>query len=141
MLARFPVTTGGQPVAAGTSGDHAGAARDFSSQALAELTEGDRLALGFDQSPRHVSDDDLTIRPVSILTSAWWVRAAVALYRRSPMHERRHRNGCTCQFIPTCSEYLERAVEKYGLLRGLAMAVDRIDRCRPGQSGPYVDYP
>ena len=41
-----------------------------------------------------------------------------------------------CRYVPTCSEYAEEAVERYGVLRGGAMAVWRLLRCHPfGGSG------
>ena len=36
-----------------------------------------------------------------------------------------------CRFTPTCSEYAAQAVEKYGVLKGSAMACWRILRCNP----------
>jgi putative membrane protein insertion efficiency factor len=35
-----------------------------------------------------------------------------------------------CRFRPTCSSYSVAAVQKYGLLRGIAMSASRISRCR-----------
>ncbi len=35
-----------------------------------------------------------------------------------------------CRFRPTCSNYSVAAVQKYGLLRGVAMSARRISRCR-----------
>jgi hypothetical protein len=43
----------------------------------------------------------------------------------------------TCRFVPTCSEYALLAIEKYGALRGLKMAVCRILRCHPFNPGGY----
>ncbi len=45
-----------------------------------------------------------------------------------------------CRFYPTCSEYAIRAIEKYGILRGVVMAVKRVARCTP-KGGPEVDEP
>jgi len=36
-----------------------------------------------------------------------------------------------CRFIPTCSTYALEAVEKYGALKGGALAVWRVMRCHP----------
>lgn len=43
----------------------------------------------------------------------------------------------SCRFIPTCSEYALTAIEKYGIARGLVMAVRRILRCHPFHPGGY----
>jgi putative membrane protein insertion efficiency factor len=41
-----------------------------------------------------------------------------------------------CRYVPTCSEYAEEALERYGVLRGGAMAIRRLLRCNPfGGSG------
>ncbi|MBO4745914.1 MAG: membrane protein insertion efficiency factor YidD [Alphaproteobacteria bacterium] len=37
-----------------------------------------------------------------------------------------------CRFTPTCSEYAKTAILRYGLVRGTAMGIRRILRCRPG---------
>jgi len=39
----------------------------------------------------------------------------------------------TCVFLPTCSEYAETAIEKYGVLKGGALTIKRILRCHPWQ--------
>ncbi|HMQ03532.1 MAG TPA: membrane protein insertion efficiency factor YidD [Pyrinomonadaceae bacterium] len=36
-----------------------------------------------------------------------------------------------CRFEPTCSEYARQAVEKYGVLKGLAKGFSRLLRCQP----------
>jgi hypothetical protein len=36
-----------------------------------------------------------------------------------------------CRYVPTCSEYAMEAVERYGVVRGGAMAVWRVLRCHP----------
>lgn len=41
-----------------------------------------------------------------------------------------------CRFTPTCSQYAVEALQKYGPLKGLYLAVKRILRCHPwGGSG------
>ena len=42
-----------------------------------------------------------------------------------------------CRYVPTCSEYAMEAVERYGALRGGAMAVWRLLRCHPFADGGY----
>ena len=45
-----------------------------------------------------------------------------------------------CKFHPSCSEYAELAVQKYGAVKGSFKALGRILRCNPFSSGG-VDYP
>jgi hypothetical protein len=42
-----------------------------------------------------------------------------------------------CRYVPTCSEYAMEAVERYGALRGSALAVWRVLRCHPFVKGGY----
>lgn len=43
----------------------------------------------------------------------------------------------SCRYVPTCSEYAETAVRRFGALRGGWMALRRVLRCHPfGGSGP-----
>lgn len=42
-----------------------------------------------------------------------------------------------CRFQPTCSEYAAQAITKYGVGRGLLMAIKRIFRCHPWSQGGY----
>jgi putative membrane protein insertion efficiency factor len=48
-----------------------------------------------------------------------------------------------CRFTPTCSEYALAAVERYGSLKGIFLAIWRILRCHPFSKGGYdpVPYP
>jgi putative membrane protein insertion efficiency factor len=42
----------------------------------------------------------------------------------------------SCRFVPTCSEYTQRALRKHGMLRGSMLALRRVLRCHPlGGSG------
>jgi putative membrane protein insertion efficiency factor len=40
-----------------------------------------------------------------------------------------------CRYVPTCSEYAMEAVERYGAIRGSAMAGWRLLRCHPFTPG------
>jgi len=42
-----------------------------------------------------------------------------------------------CRYVPTCSEYAMEAVERYGAVRGGAMAIARILRCHPFAGSGY----
>ncbi len=40
-----------------------------------------------------------------------------------------------CRFYPTCSDYASRAIEKYGIFKGLIKGFWRILRCNPYNKG------
>jgi uncharacterized protein len=42
-----------------------------------------------------------------------------------------------CRYLPTCSEYAREAVERYGALRGVGMALCRLLRCHPLAGSGY----
>lgn len=42
-----------------------------------------------------------------------------------------------CRYTPTCSEYAVDAVERYGVLRGGALAIKRVLSCNPLSRGGY----
>lgn len=42
-----------------------------------------------------------------------------------------------CIYYPTCSQYAIEALEKYGLFKGLCLAIWRILRCNPFAKGGY----
>jgi len=43
----------------------------------------------------------------------------------------------TCRFYPSCSHYGYQAVYRYGVLKGGALAIWRVLRCNPFNSGGY----
>ena len=61
------------------------------------------------------------------------VVAPIRAYQRvvSPALPRR------CRYEPTCSAYAVQAIERYGILRGLILAVWRVLRCNPWSHGGY----
>ena len=46
-----------------------------------------------------------------------------------------------CPYYPTCSRYGLEAIEKYGALKGGALAIWRILRCNPFSKGGYDPVP
>jgi uncharacterized protein len=46
-----------------------------------------------------------------------------------------------CRFYPTCSEYAEQAVRRFGPLRGGALVVSRLSRCHPFHRGGFDPIP
>jgi putative membrane protein insertion efficiency factor len=40
-----------------------------------------------------------------------------------------------CKFDPSCSEYGYQAINKYGLVRGVPLAIWRVMRCNPWNPG------
>jgi len=40
-------------------------------------------------------------------------------------------HGRCCRFEPSCSVYAREAVERYGVVKGISLAIKRMSRCRP----------
>ncbi|MBW1807985.1 MAG: membrane protein insertion efficiency factor YidD [Deltaproteobacteria bacterium] len=49
--------------------------------------------------------------------------------------------GQRCRFYPSCSEYAQKSLRKYGFLKGSLMAVRRISKCHPYNPGGYDPVP
>jgi putative membrane protein insertion efficiency factor len=43
----------------------------------------------------------------------------------------------SCRYLPTCSEYATEAIERYGVIHGVALGVGRLLRCHPFAKGGY----
>jgi len=42
-----------------------------------------------------------------------------------------------CRFYPSCSVYMQEAIERYGAARGVWMGLRRLARCHPFQPGGF----
>ncbi len=62
----------------------------------------------------------------------------IDIYRKylSPM-----KRAPSCRFYPTCSSYAYQAIEEWGAIIGLSLAVFRILRCNPLFRGGRDDVP
>lgn len=45
--------------------------------------------------------------------------------------------GRVCRHFPTCSQYTQQMVEKYGVSKGLWMGFVRLSKCHPWGTGDY----
>lgn len=44
-----------------------------------------------------------------------------------------------CRFVPTCSEYSYDAINRYGVVKGLYLAIKRLLRCNPWNKSDRYD--
>ena len=47
----------------------------------------------------------------------------------------------SCKFIPTCSNYMLEALERFGLIKGLYLGIKRLLKCNPFTKKEYVYDP
>ncbi len=46
-----------------------------------------------------------------------------------------------CRYTPTCSQYAEEAITKYGIIKGIYLGAKRIARCHPWGGHGYDPLP
>jgi putative membrane protein insertion efficiency factor len=63
----------------------------------------------------------------------WIVLKAIRFYQYAVSP---HFPPC-CRYVPSCSAYAYEAVQKYGIVKGLFLALRRLLRCHPLHSGGY----
>ena len=66
-----------------------------------------------------------------------WLIGLIRLYQKGVPRSMR---GC-CRFQPTCSAYAVEALQRYGVIVGLGLAIWRILRCNPFCHGGYDPVP
>ncbi|MBI4515146.1 MAG: membrane protein insertion efficiency factor YidD [Deltaproteobacteria bacterium] len=49
--------------------------------------------------------------------------------------------GQRCRFAPSCSQYAQVAIGRYGVRSGIALALRRLARCHPWQPGGWDPVP
>jgi len=74
-----------------------------------------------------------TKRRYATLPAIWLIRG----YQRflSPL------TGNRCRYYPTCSAYMLLAIQRFGLIKGIALGTWRILRCNPFTRGGVDDVP
>jgi hypothetical protein len=75
----------------------------------------------------------------SLRGPSWPARSLVALFKTYQIL--RMGRVSPCRFTPTCSHYAIEAVDSHGARRGLALAVHRLGRCRPGGPSGFDPVP
>ena len=89
----------------------------------------------------HEYSSEPRLRDMSRTLVNWPRIAVLALIRLYQMTISPGLPANTCRFYPSCSHYGYQAVYKHGALKGSLMAVWRVLRCNPFNSGGYDPVP
>lgn len=49
--------------------------------------------------------------------------------------------GPRCRFYPTCSEYAELSIKRFGVMRGMWLSLRRVGKCHPWHPGGHDPVP
>jgi len=49
--------------------------------------------------------------------------------------------GPCCRFYPSCSAYASLSIERFGIWKGMVLALKRLMKCHPFHSGGYDPVP
>jgi putative membrane protein insertion efficiency factor len=79
---------------------------------------------------------DIPIKPIYIPRLI--LLALIRLYQKTLS---RGLPGNSCRFYPSCSHYGYQAIYKHGAIKGSFLAIYRILRCNPFNSGGYDPIP
>lgn len=58
-----------------------------------------------------------------------------------PQRHQPYKGGPRCRYTPTCSQYAQTAIERYGAVKGARLAAWRVLRCNPFSKGGYDPVP
>ena len=74
---------------------------------------------------------------INILTLKWLCYVLILFYKHciSPAMPK------SCIYYPTCSSYTFEAIRVFGVVKGVALGVKRVLRCRPGREGGFDPVP
>ena len=72
-----------------------------------------------------------------ILTFKWFFLALIIFYKKciSPLLP------SACIYYPTCSTYMFEAIQKHGVIKGIALGTKRLLRCVPWKEGGFDPVP
>jgi putative membrane protein insertion efficiency factor len=68
---------------------------------------------------------------------SWWFIGGIRLYQSALSPALRTK----CRYLPTCSMYAIEAIQEYGTIRGVSLALQRVGRCHPFREGGYDPVP
>ncbi len=76
-----------------------------------------------------ISPSSLSPRGLVLQALGWYHRKVSALF------------PARCKYYPTCSQYMEIAVRRFGAVRGILLGLLRLLRCQPWSKGGIDDVP